>query len=224
MLEAEIPLHPVSKRKMILPDDSLPDIRWITGGSCGGKTVSSNNISKKLGVRVYSADERRQLHYDKATPGLYPALSRKIDWLSFFNSDILEISVFWESLCFERMEMIFQDLSEMDAFEKVIIEGVYPSPEIIRAVTPAAPAVFLFAGRDFLKSCYYGRESTKWMEGPFSTCENPERVKQEWMCKLISIDEDRKQRAVSYGMPCLEARKSTDWLAYEAEIERLLLL
>ena len=224
MLEAEIPLHPVSKRKMFLPGNTFPDIYWITGGSCGGKTVCSNNISKKLGVRVYSADEKRQLHYEKAIPDLYPTLSRKIDWPSFFNSDIQELSFFWESLCFERMEMIFQDLSELNISEKVIVEGVYASPEIIRAVTPNAPVVFLFADRGFLKSCYYGRESTLWMEGPFSACEDPEKMKQQWISKWIYIDDDRRQRAVSYGMPCLEANESTDWLMYEAEIERLLLL
>lgn len=209
---------------MVLPEHPLPDIRWISGGSCGGKTICSKNISGRLGIKVYHADNQRLIHHEKADVKLFPTLSRKIKWPVFFNSEVFEILNFWECLCFERMEMILEDLAEINSTTPVIVEGVYAYPELIKAVTPNAPSVFLFAERDFLKSCYYGRESTLWMEEPIATCDDPEKVKVEWMEKWIPIDDDRKKRATSLGFPCLEASSKTDWRIYEAEIERLLML
>ncbi len=209
---------------MVLPEHPLPDIRWISGGSCGGKTICSKNISRRLGIKVYHADDNRLTHHEKADVELFPTLSRKIKWPDFFNSEVIEILNFWECLCFERMEMILEDLAEINSTAPVIVEGVYAYPELLKAITPNAPSVFLFAERDFLRSCYYGRESTLWMEAPIATCDDPEKVKLEWMEKWIPIDDDRKKRATSLGFPCLEASSKTDWRVYEAEIERLLML
>ena len=209
---------------MILPETPLPDIRWIAGGSCGGKTICSENISRRMGVEVYHADDRRQIHYEKADVELFPTLSRKGGWPDFFNSEVPEIFNFWENLCFERMEMILQDLSELNSAKPVIVEGIYAYPELIQTFTPNAPSVFLFAERDFLKSCYYGRESTLWMEELFNRCEEPEEAKLQWLAKWIPIDDDYKKRVASLGYPCLEASKTTDWQVYEAEIEQLLML
>ena len=209
---------------MILPESGLPDIRWIAGGSCGGKTISSLHISQKTGLTVYNEDAHRQNHFKRADPVLHPALSREIIWPDFFSSKVPEIFSFWEALCFERMEMILEDLSRIKNREPLLAEGVYPPPEILTLVTPKAPAVFLFADDAFLHSCYYGRESTLWMEGPFSTCRNPERVKEEWMAKWQTIDADRQKRASDLGYTCLEANTDTQWNTYEDAIMKELLL
>ncbi len=216
--------HPLSGRAFIFPDRTLPDIRWIAGGSCGGKTVSSRHISKASGIPLYDCDENRQRHYERADPGFHPALSRKIVWSDFFASPEEEIFIFWEALCFERMEMIFEDLSLLTLKGPVIVEGVYAVPEMIRTVTPDAPALFLFADEEFLRSCYYGRESTLWMEDAFAVCENPEKTRGEWMRKWLPIDIDRRKRALACGYPCLEADCTTDWKSYEILIQKILFL
>ncbi len=214
--------HPGTEREFTFPDKPLPDIRWIAGGSCGGKTVSSNHIAEQTDLLVYNGDLHRQEHFEKADPDLYPALSRKIVWPDFFASSTGEIFEFWEALCFERMEMILDDLSMLETRGPVLAEGVYPTPEILKTVTPHAPAVFLFADEEFLDTCYYGRESTLWMEGPFSTCKDPEKTKKEWMAKWLTIDRDRQNRASECGYTCLKATSSTNWEAYEEKIMQLL--
>ncbi len=216
--------HPLTGRPFTLPVRPLPDIRWIAGGSCGGKTVSSRHISKTTGIPLYGCDENRQLHYERADPELHPALSRKIVWADFFASTEEEIFIFWEALCFERMEMIFEDLSLLPLKGPVIVEGVYAVPEMIRTVTPDAPALFLFADEEFLRSCYYGRESTIWMEDAFAVCDNPEKTKEEWMRKWLPIDADRRKRALACGYSCLEAKSTTGWKIYEKSIQRILSL
>ncbi len=214
--------HPVTKREIIFPDVPLPDIRWIAGGSCGGKTVSSRHIAERVGCLVYDCDAERQRHFEQADKILHPALSRKIIWPDFFSSSIAEIFDFWEALCFERMEMILDDLSRLEVIGPVLVDGVYATPEIIQTVTPDARAVFLFAEEDFLYSYYYGRESTLWMEEVFATCADPEKTKKEWMEKWLPIDADRRKRAEIHGYPYLFAGFSTNWRIYEEKIMRVL--
>jgi len=216
--------HPLTDRDFILPRRLLPDIRWIAGGSCGGKTISSRHISKKTGIPVYDCDKNRQRHFKQAIPSLHPALNRTIMWPDFFASTAEDISLFWEALCFERMEMILEDLSLRQHEGPVIVEGVYAFPEIMRLATPDAPAVFLFADEGFLRSCYYGRESTLWMEEAFSRCEDPGDMKEAWMKKWLPIDSDLRKRAAAYGYTVLEAASTTDWLLYEQSIQSALTL
>ncbi len=173
---------------------------------------------------MYDCDKNRQRHFEQAVPALHPALSRTIVWPDFFASTAEDIFLFWEALCFERMEMILEDLSLQQYEGPVIAEGVYAFPEILKSATPEAPAVFLFADERFLRSCYYGRESTLWMEDAFARCENPGEMKESWMKKWLPIDSDRRKRAAAYGYPVLEADSTTDWLRYEQSIQSSLAL
>jgi len=120
------------------------------------------------------------------------------------------------------MEMILADLSRYDSGRTLIVEGVYPLPEIITAVTPEAGAVFLFAEEDFLRSCYYGRESTLWMEEVFLSCGDPVQAKNSWIDKCLYIDRNHEKRAVSAGYPVLKADAATDWEAYMQRIRAIL--
>lgn len=139
-----------------------------------------------------------------------------------FNSPESEIQNFWKALCFERTEMILQDLSQPEYSGTVIAEGVYPDPGTIKAVTPKAPAVFLYAEEEFLRSCYYGRESTLWMEDIFSDCENPRETKMMWIDKWIAIDSSSKGDAADMGYPVMHAGAGTDWNIYEKRIAEAL--
>ncbi len=218
------PHHPLTGRRFILPERDLPDIRWIAGGSCGGKTVISRQISKEMGISLYDCDKERQHHFDRASSNLHPALRRNIVWSDFFASTREETLLFWEALCFERMEMILKDLSEFPESGPILVDGVYATPEIIQTVNPNARAVFLFADETFLRPCYYGRESTLWMEKAFASCDDPIKMKEEWILKWLEIDADRRKRAVKCGFPCFEADSETDWLLHKRNIRSALYL
>ncbi len=217
-----IPHHPLSGRSFNIPSRPLPDIRWISGGPCGGKSSVSRKIAADSDLEIYDCDLNRQRHFEEADPVLHPALSRKIEWAEFFSSPDEDVYLFWESLCFERTEMILDDLSRYDSGRTLIVEGVYPLPEIITAVTPEAGAVFLFAEEDFLRSCYYGRESTLWMEEVFLSCGDPVQSKNSWIDKCLYIDRNHEKRAVSAGYPVLKAGFSTDWKSYRRNISAVL--
>jgi len=223
--------HPWTGRPLNLPmANDLPKLYWIAGGSCGGKTTLARRLSERHGFSIYDADGQRQKHYESAEPDLHPALTRQMNWQKFFTSPPGETLHYREALCAERMEMILADLSHESAEstelsgKPILVDGVYPLPELLREVTPEAPAVFLFADPPFLEKTYFGRESTLWMEEIFGECTDPESAKQGWLKAWNAVDQDRRKRAERAGYPSLIAGIETDWNDQLEKIEKVLLL
>ena len=148
--------HPWTGRPLNLPGtENLPELYWIAGGSCGGKTTLARRLSERYGFTIYDADGQRQKHYESAEHDSHPALTQQMNWQKFFTSPPEETLHYWEALCAERMEMILDDLSNMkdpnhSTGKPILVDGVYPLPELLREVTPEAPGVFLFADPPFL--------------------------------------------------------------------------
>src|SRR4051812_36264213 len=121
---------------MMRPDaDELAHVRWLGGGSGGGKSTMARRLAGTYGLRVYSTDDVMPEHAGRTTaagsPRLHEFLGMSMDerWVDRSPETMLETFHWYAG---EGFGLIVEDLRAMPRDRIVLAEGFRLLPRLVR--------------------------------------------------------------------------------------------
>ncbi len=162
-------------------DQALPNVYWIGGSPCSGKSTIADRLAAKHGGRVYRCDEAYYRHLASITPDEHPVFSR----LAHASCDDLwmrptpqqvgdEIALYRE-----EFPLILADLAALPSTQAVIAEGAALLPELLdRLGVLPRRAVWIVPTERFQRE-HYARRA--WRHDVLASCTDKERAWRNWM-------------------------------------------
>jgi hypothetical protein len=146
------------------PRAALRHVRWIGGGSGGGKSTIARRVAARHGLRLYGTDEAMADHARRSTPEDSPylhafmAMSPDERWADRSPRTMLETFHWFRG---EGFHLIVEDLLRLPPEPPVIAEGFRLLPHLVKPLlsTPEQ-AVWLLPTPDFRRAAFDGRGST----------------------------------------------------------------
>jgi hypothetical protein len=123
----------------------LKHVLWIGGPSGAGKTTIANRITRRHGLRLYSADAHTWEHRDRAVREghrgalRWEAMTAEERWVRSAPEEMMELC-----LDFERGPMIVDDLRQLPTSPLILAEGTTVLPQLVsEGVAEPSRAVWL---------------------------------------------------------------------------------
>lgn len=160
-----------------------PDVYWIGGSPCSGKSSIAEALASDFGMRVYHCDEHFDAHVAAADPMLQPRLHnlRTISWEALFMRPVPEQVAGEIAIYHEQIALILDELRRLSSEKGLIVEGAALLP---RLVTPLLPdpshAIFVVPSGPFQRATYARRP---WRHDLLAQCSDPERAWENWMAR-----------------------------------------
>jgi 2-phosphoglycerate kinase len=155
----------------------LEHVRWIGGGSGGGKTTLSRMLAERFGCRLYSSDDTMREHSARLGPGEAPLLD------AFLGSDLDERWVRRDPETMARtfhwfqgegFELIVEDLRRLPDDRLVIAEGFRLLPRLVRPyLSVPRHAAWLVPTPEFRREAFLRRRGA---EAFWTATSDPERA------------------------------------------------
>jgi hypothetical protein len=152
-----------------VPDPSIAQrlrhVRWLGGGSGGGKTTIAADLAERHGLLVYDSDAVIGTHVERSELARHPllrdfvAMSMDDRWLNRTPEAMYES--FW-AFHGEAFESIVDDLVELPHDRTVLAEGFRLLPRLVAPLMSRADqAVWLFPSPAFRRTVFEVRPSTR---------------------------------------------------------------
>jgi hypothetical protein len=145
--------------------DRLRHVRWIGGGSGGGKSVLAQRLAAQYDLRLYALDDVMGAHAARTTaadsPRLHEFIAMDMDqrWLLRPPEVMLDTFHWYRG---EGFGLIVEDLLALPDDRIVIVEGFRALPELVQPLLSfAGQAVWLLPTADFREYAFDKRD-TKW--------------------------------------------------------------
>ncbi|MCD7442592.1 hypothetical protein K4B79_30780 [Streptomyces lincolnensis] len=155
----------------------LRHVRWIGGGSGGGKSTTARRLAGRHGWRLYATDDVMAEHARRATPEQAPllhefmAMDMDERWVDRSPDVMLETFHWFHG---EGFGLIVEDLLRLPREPDVVVEGFRLLPRLVKPLL-AAPeqAVWLLPTPGFRQAAFQSRavpgEGFVWRTGDPAT-------------------------------------------------------
>jgi hypothetical protein len=142
---------------------ALPNVIWIGGSPCAGKSAIADALAKQYGFSVYRCDDAFTRHAEQVVPERQPVWARLNGltcdglWMRPVEEQVTEEIAFYQ----EEFPMILNDLARLPAGQTVIAEGAALLPELLDAfVAGPRRAVWIVPAAEFQLTHYARRDWT----------------------------------------------------------------
>lgn len=192
--------------------ERLRNVRWIGGGSGGGKSTITRHLAARHGLSVYATDDVMIEHAKRSTPEQAPQLSKFMTmsmderWLGEPPEVMLETFHWFRG---EAFELIVEDLLSMVPSESgVITEGFRLLPHLVAPLlADPSHAVWLLPTQEFRAAAFDSR-GTMW-NIPNSTSD-PHRAQRNLLDRDHMFTERLRRELVELGLPFIEVDDTFD--------------
>ncbi|WP_129843702.1 hypothetical protein [Streptomyces sp. RFCAC02] len=145
--------------------DRLRHVRWIGGGSGGGKSTVARRLAERHGLTVYATDDVMPDHARRSTPEEAPELARFMAmdmderWAHRSPRTMLDTFHWYRGECFG---LIVEDLLRLPAGRGVVAEGFRLLPHLVAPLLSGPEqAVWLLPTPRFREAAFESR-GTAW--------------------------------------------------------------
>ncbi len=162
-------------------DQVLPNVYWIGGSPCSGKSTVADRLAAKHGMRAYRCDEAYYRHQESITPDEHPVFSKLAHascdelWMRPIPQQVAdEIELYRE-----EFPLILADLARFPTTQAVVAEGAALLPELLdRLGVRRRRAIWIVPTERFQWEHYARRE---WRHEVLAGCADKERAWRNWM-------------------------------------------
>jgi hypothetical protein len=200
----------------------LPNVVWIGGSPCAGKSSIADAIARERGWSVYRCDDEVTRHAQLADPLRQPVFTRlnrlSCDelWLRPLDEQVSEEFAFYR----EEFPFILDDLARFPAGQTVLAEGAALLPELIDpAVVAQGRAVWIVPTAAFQLE-YYGKRA--WPADTLAGCTDHAAAWANWMERDIRFARAVAASAHALSYPLLLVDGPTSLEENIATVDRLL--
>lgn len=194
---------------MKAPENELPHVLWIGGGTCSGKTSISENLVKKYDLAVYHCDDAFEEHRRKATPERHPTFHQAIstiyaemEWEQFWMRPVDTLLEEEIAIYREEFEMIVEDLLDLPISPRTLAEGCALLPECVAGtLSDARKAIWIIPTEGFQRRTYSQRG--EWVQRILKQCTNPEQAFKNWMNRDVAFTKRIASSATCLGFRTL---------------------
>lgn len=162
---------------------SLPQVYWLGGAACAGKTTTAKVLAARLGIEVYHADDRFDDHRRRADPDEHPAFCAlmNLDAAALAAPPPAEQARRLLAFYADELSMIVEDLLARDPRVPVLVDGVGVLPERVAPWlgTPPRGALWLDVPATVRRRRYRGRRAL--LEPWLRSCADPDAVLERWI-------------------------------------------
>jgi 2-phosphoglycerate kinase len=186
----------------------IPQVYWIGGSTCAGKTTIANILSEKYGFTVYHCDEHLGKHIEVSNIREHPNLNKtiKIGWDEILGMSVGEYLKWSIGLFTEEFEMILEDLRKLSDDKPIIVEGVGLFPGLLYGrITDTDRAVWVVADEVFYKKHQIGRKE---LYERIKDCSNPEQALSNYMSYDLAMGRYIANEAKRLGLNVIEISNS----------------
>lgn len=202
----------------------LQHVRWIGGGSGGGKSTITRHLAARHGLSIYATDDVMIDHARRSTPEQAQQLSRFMTmsmderWLSQSPEAMLDTFHWFRG---EAFDLIVEDLLFLMPSEPgVIAEGFRLLPQLVAPLlTDPSHAVWLLPTPQFRAAAFDSR-GTMW-QIPGATSD-PHRAQRNLLDRDHMFTERLRDELVDLGLPFVEVDDTFDELELTDRVGTLL--
>jgi hypothetical protein len=175
-----------------------PNIFWIIGGACAGKSTVSRLLSETKGIARYDMDEHIFGGYMPLyTPERHPASTA---WFTAPNPFVWAFSLPWEEFNAlnraanaEYLDLLAGELAQQDDHQPLLIEGGITHPSILAQVISPAQTVCLEISEEKRVSTWENSAERAEMKSWVYALTDPE---QQWQ-RFLDLDQEMSQIIVN---------------------------
>jgi 2-phosphoglycerate kinase len=185
--------------------DRLRHVRWIGGGSGGGKSTIARHLAANYGLHLYSSDAVMSDHASRSTPADAPLLHAFIAmdmdgrWANR-TPEVMFQTFHW--FAGEGFELIVEDLLALPEDSPIVVEGFRLLPRLVAPLLGHAhQAVWLVPTPEFRRAAFDSRGST-W-EIPRKTS-NPEQALSNLLARDQLFTNEVAREATALQLPVIE--------------------
>jgi len=183
----------------------LPNVLWIGGAPCAGKSSIADLLGKQYDLDVYHVDEAFTRHAPQFSlsdqPCLYKWTHSSWDDLWMQSDEQLMEEVI---RCYsEHFELAVEDLKAMPKSKRIIAEGnVFMPDKVVDLLAHPKQAIWLIPIREFLFDTYRSKRPGM-VDGITKTCADPEQAYLNWMNRDASFSEWVEKRSRIHDLQVL---------------------
>lgn len=163
--------------------DGRPNVLWLGGSACSGKTTIASRLAARYRIELYSCDQHFEAHRERADPRLHPAFCRLAArpsaelWRAPVESRVEELLAFYR----DEFGMILEDLA-LRCGAPVLVEGVGLLPELVMPhCRGRGEALWLVSTATFRRRTYPARGG--WVGELLGASESPDVAFESWMAR-----------------------------------------
>ena len=182
---------------------ALPNIIWIGGSPCAGKSSIADALALTYGFSVYRCDDAFTRHAEQVVPGRQPVWARLNSlscdglWMRPVERQITDEIAFYR----EEFPMILDDLAGIPAGQTVIAEGAALLPELLdEFIASPRRAIWIVPTPEFQLTHYARRD---WTASTLAGCTDRDAAWRNWMERDIRFARYVAQTAATLQYPLL---------------------
>ncbi len=180
-------------------NESLPDVFWIGGSPCSGKSTIAERITEKYSFTYYNCDAAYSSHVSRCRPELQPVMT-KVKQLSMdelfsrpVDQQVIETIQFYQ----EEFEFIVEDIKSISFSQPILVEGAALLPERVAPFLHTHNrGIWIIPAPRFQVEQYSKRN---WIQPILGKCRNPTQSFENWMDRDIAFAQWIHQEAADLG-------------------------
>jgi hypothetical protein len=191
-----------------VPDPSIAErlshVRWIGGGSGGGKTTIAADLASRHGLLLYDSDAAITNHVERSDPARqrllrdFLAMSMDDRWVNRTPETMFES--FW-AFHGEAFESIVDDLLALGFERGVVAEGFRLLPRLVAPLMSRADqAVWLLPSPAFRRTVFETRPSTRAI---VSRTSDPTRALENLLARDALFTEALREDVTEFGLQAI---------------------
>ena len=156
--------RPWRNREYAADPRALPQVYWLGGSPCAGKTTVAEILADQFGLAIYHTDNWRS-HLELSNPHRHPAMTYTKALLAsqaerdrYANQPLEQQTAQLFGLMRENFEFVVTDLRLAAAEGPVICEGVHLVPDLVGPITTPGHVAYLMSTRRFIEQRNFDRE------------------------------------------------------------------
>ena len=181
----------------------MPDIYWIGGAPCSGKSTIAEKLAFKHGLSLFKSDDHMYAHMNLARAEKQPVMAKvaSLGWSETWTRPV-EVQVQDEFDFYrEEFDMLLEELALYPQGQPILAEGNAWLPELLgRLQPPPEHSVFLIPTKEFQVANYSQRPFIKDI---LSQCADPQAAFENWMERDARFGENVDQAARQMGLPVI---------------------
>lgn len=194
----------------------MPDIYWMGGSPCAGKTTISEIIGQEFGWQIYQIDRYVESYLQRADEKKHPFLTayNKMGLKNFLLQDPLEQVSQVIGMSHEQFQFIQEDIAGLSGDKAILVEGSNMlASDVMKQAKTASQCIWLVPTEEFQLKTYPKRGS--WVQDVLRHHYEPEEgvfAFERWMQRDATMAKKTAEEALAYEIPVITVDDSVSLL------------